>query len=359
MSMMRAVLATGPPARALRMGERPIPLPLRPGELLVRVKAVALNPTDWRNIPLAQEGCGIGCDFAGVVEERGPQLRGTAPAQGDRVAGFVHGNLYKHQGAFAEYVRTPADLVWSVPPNVPFTAAASIGGIGGSTAAQVVFMKLGLPMPKPGVHTGSESTSGPKPGFVVWSGASSVGQYASQLARLAGHNVLVTASPENFDYLKSLGVSAVFDYRDPDAPAQIRATAEREGGPGVVCGLDAVSAEGSTLKAIETFGPRGGHLITLLPVNVTGARQDVKVESTVVYTVLGDAFRLWNKQFDANVADREAISRWYRVCGELVGKGDLRPNRLRVLPGGLPGIEAGLELLKSGTLSAEKVVLEI
>lgn len=70
-----------------------VPIPqVRDGWLLVRTKAVALNPTDFKALygPLANEvGIKMGCDYAGVVEEVGTGV--TKFSKGDRVAGLVFG----------------------------------------------------------------------------------------------------------------------------------------------------------------------------------------------------------------------------------------------------------------------------
>jgi NADPH:quinone reductase-like Zn-dependent oxidoreductase len=50
---------------------------------------------------------------------------------------------------------------------------------------------------------------------LVWGGASSVGSNGIQLAKAAGYEVITTASPKNFEYVKRLGASEVFDYRSP------------------------------------------------------------------------------------------------------------------------------------------------
>jgi NADPH:quinone reductase-like Zn-dependent oxidoreductase len=73
---------------------RSVPQPtLVPGHVLVRTKAVALNPTDWKSIhdPSGSAvGARLGVDFAGVVEEIGPGL--SRPFEkGDRVCGSVFG----------------------------------------------------------------------------------------------------------------------------------------------------------------------------------------------------------------------------------------------------------------------------
>lgn len=65
---------------------------IRPNEVLVKVKAVALNPTDWKHVEfLASPGATVGCDYAGTVVKVGREV--TKEVQiGDRIAGFVHGS---------------------------------------------------------------------------------------------------------------------------------------------------------------------------------------------------------------------------------------------------------------------------
>ena len=53
--------------------------------------------------------------------------------------------------------------------------------------------------------------------LLVWGGATSVGSNAIQLAVAAGYEVITTASPRNFDYVRALGASQVFDYRSTTA----------------------------------------------------------------------------------------------------------------------------------------------
>ena len=68
-----------------------IPTPdLRPDYILVRTVAVALNPTDWTSLDaVGNDGTGQGCDYSGIVEEVGSNVRRLK--KGDRVAGFSHG----------------------------------------------------------------------------------------------------------------------------------------------------------------------------------------------------------------------------------------------------------------------------
>jgi NADPH:quinone reductase-like Zn-dependent oxidoreductase len=58
--------------------------------------------------------------------------------------------------------------------------------------------------------------------FLVWAGSTGVGMYAIKLASLLGYRVVTTASPHNFELVKSLGASAVFDYKDPNVSTKIQ-----------------------------------------------------------------------------------------------------------------------------------------
>lgn len=71
---------------------RDAPIPkLRDEYVLVKIKAVGLNPTDWKSIDTknADVGSRVGCDYAGVVLEAGSKV--TKFKKGDRIGGFIHG----------------------------------------------------------------------------------------------------------------------------------------------------------------------------------------------------------------------------------------------------------------------------
>ena len=69
-----------------------VPVPsLDTDEILVRVKAVTLNPTDWTTLDAeGMNGPLIGCDYAGIVMEVGEAVKRPFK-KGDRIAGFAHG----------------------------------------------------------------------------------------------------------------------------------------------------------------------------------------------------------------------------------------------------------------------------
>jgi NADPH:quinone reductase-like Zn-dependent oxidoreductase len=74
---------------------QPAPIPDLPDDyILVRTVAVALNPTDWTTLDApGDSGTIVGCDYAGVVERVGKDVRKQWKV-GERVAGWAHGGKY-------------------------------------------------------------------------------------------------------------------------------------------------------------------------------------------------------------------------------------------------------------------------
>ncbi len=112
--------------------------------------------------------------------------------------------------------------------------------MGIATASAALFYSLGLPLP-------SNPPANQSSALLVWGGASSVGSNAVQLGRLLGFTVFTTASPNNHDYLKSLGASEVFDYHTSTVVDDLLEAAKKAGKP-IRLAVDAVS-ETATLQA--------------------------------------------------------------------------------------------------------------
>jgi NADPH:quinone reductase-like Zn-dependent oxidoreductase len=119
---MLALLVTEEHSVAVR--DVPTP-PIGAGEVLVKVVAVAQNPADWKLVEGAAPGTIAGHDYAGEVVQVGQGV--TSLRIGDKVAGLDHGAQYTDRGAFAEYVRAEADLVWKIPSDtVSYEEAATM-----------------------------------------------------------------------------------------------------------------------------------------------------------------------------------------------------------------------------------------
>ncbi len=187
------------------------------GEIVVKNHAIAINPVDWviqllGNLIFSwiKSPFILGSDIAGEVVEVGQGV--TRFSVGDRVLGHAVGTDKKRnssaEGAFQEYTVLLAHMVAPIPSTMPYENAAVLP-LALSTAACGLFQKDQLALQYP--------SATPKPTgktLLIWGGSTSVGSNAIQLAVAAGYEVITTASPRNFNYVKKLGASQVFDYNN-------------------------------------------------------------------------------------------------------------------------------------------------
>ncbi|THG97000.1 hypothetical protein EW026_g4939 [Hermanssonia centrifuga] len=277
-----------------------IPVPtIDDDEILVHTVALAQNPTDWkctRNVlvyspdyyllhllvikRVTNAGTICGCDWSGYVVETGKSV--TSLSVGDHVAGFVQGGTYTDRGAYAEYVKTPAELAWRVPDGTLSHEEAATMGCGFWTAVQALFHPTRLALVEPPAKVDKDEW------ILIYGGSGSVGMFAIQLAHLAGYKVVTTASPRNLELCKSLGADAVFDYNDPDVVNQIKEATNDS----LHKALDANSLESSQRITVQSLAPGPGKVISILGVHeqVAELRDDVKIQPTLIYTSLGRAF---------------------------------------------------------------------
>ncbi|NVN03485.1 MULTISPECIES: zinc-binding alcohol dehydrogenase family protein [Asaia] len=190
--------------------ELPDPAPPQGRDLLVRVKAVSINPVDTkiRQRAGALEGDDwrvLGWDAAGIVEAVGPDVSHFRP--GDRV--FYAGALMR-QGSNAEKQLVEETLVGHMPEGLDWGQAASLP-LTAVTAWEMLFDRLSV----------THLTSG---ALLVVGGAGGVGSILIQIARkLTGLTIIATASrPETREWVEKMGAHHVIDHRG-DMAAQIRA----------------------------------------------------------------------------------------------------------------------------------------
>jgi NADPH:quinone reductase-like Zn-dependent oxidoreductase len=152
-----------------------------------------------------------------------------------------------------------------IPDGWSFEEAAQLG-IGPLTALQCLHQSLELPSPLEVIRPGD-----PQRAILIWGGASSVGQYAIQFAKLGGLRVLTTTSPKNIGLVRGLGADEVFDYRDEDVVEKIRAAT----GNALDIAIDTISEGKTTEQVARAIGNKGGKVAITLPYE--SPRPDVKV----------------------------------------------------------------------------------
>ncbi|TDD89343.1 NADP-dependent oxidoreductase [Actinomadura darangshiensis] len=177
--------------------ERPEP---GPTEVLVRVRAAGVNPTDWKH----RAGGGflknppfiLGWDVSGVVEKVGIGV--TIHKPGDEVFGMLRYPF--GVGSHAEYVVAPSRTFAAKPSSIDHVQAGAL-----PLAALTAWQAL--------VDT-ADVREGQR--VLIHAAAGGVGHLAVQIAKARGAYVIGTASAGKHDFLRGIGVDEPVDYRSVD-----------------------------------------------------------------------------------------------------------------------------------------------
>lgn len=320
-------------------------------QLLVKVKTVALNPTDFKHMDaLAPPGCILGCDIAGEVVKVGEGAAGKWKV-GDRVGSVVHGGMYPDEGAFAEYAKIDHDLAWPIPDDIS-DADATTYGVSAMTAMFALNSRLGLPFP--GSKENAKPAAGDDSIIFIYAGATSAGLFHLQAAKAAGYTVVTTASPRSFELVKKFGADDVFDYRSPTVVKDILAKY-----PNLTKAVDCFSEGVSSSICAQVLKPKGGKVVLLLP-NGESKVPGVQFELIMLYTVMGRAFQMLapvGPKFEASQSDREWAARYYSALPELARL--LKPIPTVSLEPGFKGVLDGLDKLRQGKVVGGKQVVQL
>ncbi len=205
---------TGPAREVLVFGEMPTPSP-GPGEVLVRLAASGVNPSDWKaragSRPMVAPRVIPHSDGAGVIEAVGA---GVNPARiGERVW-IWNGQWKRAFGTAAQYIALPSAQAVRLPDTTSFVEGACLG-IPALTALRAVLTDGGV--------AGRS--------VLVAGGAGAVGHYAIQFARrLGARQVIATvSSPEKARRAMEAGADACVDYRQEDAAERVKELTDGRG----------------------------------------------------------------------------------------------------------------------------------
>jgi NADPH2:quinone reductase len=241
-TMQAAVLDASNAAFRMALVPRPDP---QPGQVLVRIKASAVNPLDIK-IRAGQAAHArqplpaiLGIDLAGVVEAVGNGVSAFRP--GDEVYGMT-GGVGGLQGSLAEYAAVDADLLAPKPVNLAMREAAAL---------PLIFITAweGL-VDRSAVHSGQK--------VLIHGGAGGVGHVAVQIARAFGADVFATGSAASTAFIERSGAVAI-DYREMPVEDYV---AKFTGGRGFDIVYDTVG--GATLDASFNAVSRFGHVVSAL-----------------------------------------------------------------------------------------------
>lgn len=375
-------LAKGEP---FEVQTRPTPKP-GPGELLIEVKSIALNPADGhmrnRGLFIPTYPTVIGFDIAGLVLEVGDNVPVSASDEESspvfrpgvtRVAAYA-ASVWKlcdpDYGAFQERCLVPWQHAIPLPDRViTWNEAATLpvaGQVPLSAWDAMGIPRMGETTSVSATPVGAETSEEPQKNdtkkrdvLLIWGASSSVGTMGVQSARLLREDrdssiaaVYATAGAANQKYVESLGADRVFDYHESDVVDAIVSAARKDGLVIRYCFLATgqLAPFQAVLKAfVGDQGSEGEKAkIASAPVLPPDMKEIDGVETIFVMPSMNEEERL--AQF------RYWMGTWMRVN---LANGNIRPSpEPRVVGKGLGAINAGIDLLLQG-VSCTKLVVEV
>ncbi|KAI3324542.1 zinc-binding oxidoreductase CipB [Xylariaceae sp. AK1471] len=309
-------------------------------EILVKNHAVAINPVDGNLqytafFPLKYPTI-LGQDVAGDVAVVGPGV--TRFKVGDRVVGHATSMVSgRHQdGGFQHYTTLQTNMASPIPANMSYETAVVLP-LGLSTAAAGLFQKnfLSLQLPQEPAREPIGKT------LLVWGGASSVGSNAIQLAIAAGYEVITTASAHNFDYVKKLGASQVFDYKSPTVQEDLIDAFKSKTLAGV---MDCIGAPAWAICVEVALKSSGNKFVATAKRGYPAPPEAVKLEGV----------------FGLTVKDDDTAKAIYEdFLPKALEAGSYKPSPEPLVAGqGLESIQAAVDLHRAG-VSAQKIVVKL
>jgi NADPH:quinone reductase-like Zn-dependent oxidoreductase len=283
-----------------------------PAEVLVRVKAIGLNPLEPRlragEFPLlGPPPFVLGWDISGVVEQA-PQTWRFRP--GDEVFGMP---LFpRAAGAYAEFVAAPALHLARKPASLSHVQASALP-VAGLTAWQGL-VDLG------GVTEGDR--------VLVHGGGGGVGHLAIQIAKALGAHVITTAGRSKREFVEGFGADEVIDYTAVDFTEVVR---------DVDVVLDTIGGD-TVERSLDVLRP-GGHLVTAV------AEEDL---------ALAAKYEAAGRHFSGIAVDPDPVA--LRGLADLVDQGKLRVHVQETFP--FDRVADAHRLIERGHLRG-KVVLTV
>ena len=219
---------------------------VRPGHLLLQVKATSLNPLDSKirklGLPLAPDlPAVLHGDVAGIVKEVGEGVKGFQV--GDAVYGCA-GGLKGHGGALAEYMVVDAQLVAPKPQKLDFLQAAALPLVS-LTAWEGLIDRVQVQ---------------PEQTVLIHGATGGVGHIALQIAVIKGARVFATASSNDKGIIgRRLGAKEMINYREESPEAYVKRLTE---GKGFDIVFDTVG--GSNIEQSFLAAANNGQVITIV-----------------------------------------------------------------------------------------------
>ncbi|KAH7027770.1 chaperonin 10-like protein [Microdochium trichocladiopsis] len=317
-----------------------------PKQVVIRVIVSGSNPKDWKVPKVLPTPLNQGDDVAGYVHEVGSEVFEFKP--GDRVAAFHE--MLKPYGSYGEFSLAEQHTTFHISATTSFEEAATLP-LAAMTAAIGLFHSDQLALPAPWTPAKQ-----PIP-LVIYGASSAVGSYALQFAQRANiHPVIAVAGKAAAHVEKLIDRSkgdSIVDYRQDDVPGAIRKALGSEYADSLYHAYDAVSEHNSYVQL--------GEVLAQSPSKQTGAA------AKITLVLPGRKYEDFPTHVEKHITSVGASHKgsedfayvYFRYIARGVQEGWFKPQPHEVVPGGLEGVQKGLENLRDGKASATKYVFRI
>ena len=146
----------------------------------------------------------------------------------------------------------------------------------------------------------------------------------------------------------------MFDYHAPTCADEIRAYTKNS----LKYALDCITTLSTMLLCYKAIGRLGGFYTALeLPPQLPGLRKSVKQDWVMAQTLFGKEVALSDGYHHApNEAHVKFGLEWAKIVQDMMNQGELKSHPVRILEGRFDGIMAGLDILREGKISGQKLV---
>ncbi len=358
------------------------PPALQDGELLVEVKACALNPTDFKHqlVKWGHEGCVCGSDLAGVVMDS----KSSDFVRGDYVSVFVHGGYAYNAdgGAFQNYVVVPAVTALKYPALTPLVIDSGTGAeaskgkdkevtVPGTSTIDsfeaATSLTAGITTLSMSFHYSLQLQNAVRGSWIlIWGGTSSTGYLAIQVAKhIYGMKVITTARAKYHEKLTAAGADVCVDYTQNE-PSPVDAIVEHTGGE-VHYALDTISVPETYKSCYAALGKGESRLDNLLSLdaNTLGGEdaldpaKDVVFCKTLAYMCHGVEQKLNGMIVPYNKDLMQCHAEFWKIINKAILEGKIETLPLTILPNGFESVQDGLDRIAEGKISFRKLIIRV
>lgn len=340
-----------------------VPLaPINSDEILIKSKAASINAVDYYHIDYdwAPDGAIMGSTVSGVVLKVGKDVTRFVP--GDFVTSFIHGGDYSNptKGAYSKLAIVQE--IYSMKLNklesssLQFLPPGYIDTFEGACSISNAVVTLGCSL----YFTLGGSFSNPqKKSFLIYGGSTATGLVASQIAKQFGWTVISIASKKHSNLIKTFGADHLIDYHDLDLIQQIKNI-----DPNITMALHTIGGTTTLQLTHDSVSDSLPTKIDSLVVSnfetIENLKSNVEFSMTRAFTANGNEVKYNNgSKFPATLGTKEAILEFIPIVQNLINNNEIKHIPIKIQPNGLDGVNEGLKLIREGSISAEKLVIQL